>query len=314
MDPVTIGVIGAGALASVYGSMTGANAAKGAAEAQAAQAEENRRQILGYSQAWGDRARSLAEASPQELNVLGRSYQAAGKALDQQTRLMDAVDPALMEASKQALTLLRGGQAAVNGPLQQMRGAQRAQLVNSLRQQYGPGAETTSVGQRALQQFDMQSNMEFQQNQQSSLAQMMGIANDQAPGINTQRAIAGMNEVGQGYGNLATRKLNTELNIGGQTLGAMGGVGNQMLQTAGSQYAGQALQGAGISSLGNSFMNMGAYMYGANNKSLSENQQIDAGLKAVPSRSQGRMAVGSPISSVTMPADRTAGGDVPVYE
>lgn len=247
------GSVAGSAVLGYVGSQQSAQAAQGAAGAQADQAAANRTAILGTADKYNQNITNLSQATPQELNILGQSYDASSKQLAQQQKLMDSIDPSLMEASKQALQILRGGTAASEQPIMAMRNSQRANLVNSLRAQYGPGAESSSIGQRALQQFDMQS----QQMQQQTLGNLMGIASNPAPGQNLQRSISGLEEVGQGYAGLQTRQLNTQLNLMGQTMGALGGVSQQMLSTAGSQYVGASLQGQELSQLGNTGMRLG---------------------------------------------------------
>lgn len=246
------------------GAKGAAAAAQGAANAQAETAARTRKDIMDYSRRFESEAMDLAQASPQELIALDRSYGSAESALAREERLLSAIDPTLMEASSQALKLLRGETADANKPLTAQRTMQRQQLVDSLRAQYGSGAESTSIGQRALQQFDMQSNSMFQTNQQNSLNQIFGIATTDF-GARQQRAIGGLEQAGQGYSALQTRVLNTRLNTGAQTLGALSGTSQQMIQTAGAPYVGQAIQAQGQQQLFNtglSALSYGAMSYG----------------------------------------------------
>ena len=255
----------------ITGSNRAADAAQQAAMAQQEMARQTRQDVLAQGKK-GEleaarierEAMSLAEASPQELAALSRSYSSAEGALNREERLLASIDPALMEASSQALKLLRGETADVNKPLNDMRNSQRQELVNSLRGQYGPGAESSSIGQKALQQFDMESNSMFQQNQQGSLANVFGIASSDF-GARAQRGIAGLQQVGQGYGALQERKLNTRLNVGDKTLNAgnaslaaLAGTSAQMIQSAGAQYTGEALRGQAQQSLVNRGLDIGS--------------------------------------------------------
>ena len=232
-------------IASFYGDISGSNAAaeaaQNAANAQAGAASQTRADILGQSAIAKKEGMALADATPEELAALSRSFSSAEQALGREERLLSAIDPALMEASQQALKLLRGEQADVNKPLNQMRQTQRQTLLNSLRAQYGPGAESTAIGQRALQQFDMESNSMFAQNQQNSLGQVFGIASSDL-GQRLQRGIGGLEQAGQGYGAIQQRKLATNLNLNAQTLGALTGTSQQMIQAAGAPYAGDVLR------------------------------------------------------------------------
>ena len=252
--------VGGGALIGGYmsyrGSQQAGEAAQAGAEAQAAQAAATRADVLNYTGRFEAEAKGLANANPEELYALDRANQSAKSALDREERLLAAIDPALMEASQQALKLLRGETAAVNNPLMEQRSSQRQQLVNSLRSQYGPGAESSSVGMRSLQQFDMDSNSMFQQNQQGSLAQLFGMGTTDL-GARQQRGIAGLQQVGQGYSAIQDRKLNARLNVGASTLGALSGTSQAMIQTAGAPNVSAALQGQAMSNFGNQIANVG---------------------------------------------------------
>lgn len=244
------------------GAKGAANAAQAAATAQAREAARTRGEILDYSGRLEKDAMALAEASPEELASLGSAYSSAEKNLAREERLLASIDPALMEASKQALKLLRGETADINKPMNDLRASQRQQLVSSLRAQYGPGAESSSIGQRSLQQFDMESNSMFAQNQQTALGQAFGMATTDL-GARQTRGIAGLQQVGQGYSALQERKLNTRLNTGAQTMGALSGTSQQMIQAAGAPYVGDAIKAQGQASLFNTGAQLGmAYATG----------------------------------------------------
>lgn len=255
----------AGMMGFNYNDPTGkkgaADAAQRSANAQAAEAREQRRIILEQGQKNQREAMALADATPQELAALGRAYSSAQSALDREEKLMGAIDPALMEASSQVLALLRGESSAMNKPMNDMRSMQRQQLVNSLRAQYGPGAESSSIGQKALSRFDMETNSLMASNNQNSLAQAFGIASSDFGG-RLQRGIAGLQQVGQGYSALQERKLNTQLNTGNAMLGALSGTSQQMIQNAGAPYVGQALQSQMQNQLFNTGVKAGASILG----------------------------------------------------
>lgn len=224
---------------SLWGDVSGANAAAEAAQGAAmAQLAESRRVRA--------KALELAQASPEELATLGRSYSAAEKSLAREEKLLSAIDPALMEASKQALSLLRGETADINKPLMDQRNMQRQQLLNSLRAQYGPGAETSSIGSRILQQFDMESNSMFAQNQRSSLGQVFDIAGADFGG-RTSRSIHDLMGVSQGYGNIAARKAN-----------AWTGTSTNVINSSGAPFVGDALRAQGQQQFFNTALGLGS--------------------------------------------------------
>lgn len=253
---VGVGSLAVGMYTSSQGNQAAAGAAQGAADAQANTAAQMRLDVLQQSSNNTDVANRLAGATPEELNALGRSYASATANLDREERLIASIDPTLMEASQQALKLLRGETADINKPMTDMRNSQRQRLVSSLRAQYGPGAESTSIGQHALQQFDMETSSMFAQNQQTALGQAFGIATTDL-GARTQRGISGLQQVGQGYSALQERRLNTAVNQGNATLGALSGTSQQMIQSAGAPFVGAALNGQAQAQLGNQISNTG---------------------------------------------------------
>lgn len=252
--------VGGGAAITGYmqydANQRGARAAGAAAGEQSYQAQVTRDMILRQGAQNVTDADTLAQASPEELNALGRSYQAASTGLDRESKLLASIDPALMEASDQALKLLRGETASINKPMQDLRNSQRQQLLNSLRSQYGPGAESSSIGQQALQKFDMETNSMFAQNQQSALAQVFNIANTDV-GSRQRAGIASLQQVGQGYSALQDRRLNAHMNASTGLLGALSGTSQQMIQTAGAPYVGDAIRAQGQQALGQNLMNTG---------------------------------------------------------
>lgn len=247
------GAVTVGAAAGYFGAQDSRHAAENAAIQQQEQAAAN---AAGTRQMTGNmitNATQYAEMSPQEMNVLSKSYDAASQNVAQQQKLMASIDPALMEASKQALSILQGGQAASQAPIMAMRNSQRAQLVQSLRAQHGPGAELTSLGQRALQQFDLQSNVL----QQQTLGNLMNMATNPNPSANLARSVDSLNSVGQGYSAIQTRKTNTQLGVGSTALGALGQSNQGLLQAAGANQVGAALQGQAMGQLGTNLANGG---------------------------------------------------------
>lgn len=200
----------------------------------AAMAEQAARQAMTAEARAGRERINLAAQSPQELAALEKSLGAAQTQVDTELRQLAAIDPAIMEASKQVLGLLKGETAASNNPMMAQRTSQRQQLVNSLRAQYGPGAESTSIGQRALQQFDMESNSMFAQNQQNSLGNLFGIATTRVNGA----GVGNLLNTAQGFGGMQSRLLGAEQFGSQNILAALGGE----VQSAGAQFTGDMLR------------------------------------------------------------------------
>lgn len=252
---------GPGTVMQMAGARESGRAAQAAAVSQADAAQRERGAATSLSDSINADLMDLSKASPQELNSLQTAYDSSMRQLDREERMIAALDPSILEASQQALKLLRGDTAAVNNPLMGARNAQRQQLLNSLRSQYGPGAESTSIGQRALSQFDMESNSMFAQNQQNSLSQLFGIANTDLGG-RTQRATQNFMPIAQGYGNLQERQMQARQAGGQGQLSAFMGTNAGIMNTAGSRYVGQAIQGQALQSTGQQWQQSDSQMAG----------------------------------------------------
>lgn len=233
-------ILGAAALGTVGGLVAGgqqAAAAGSAAQAQERQAQSN----LAFAKESRDSAVRAAD-SPQELAALERSLQVQERNIGRSERLLQSVDPTLAEASQQALRLLRGEEAAGGGVLREQRKRERAALVDRLRKQLGPGAETSSAGIQALTQFDQSTSGLVAQNQQRSLGQLLGTT-QAAGGLGRQESAAaagGLRQTAGLFGSGAQRRVNAFVG-GGQQIGQAAG---QATGAAGSQFvqAGLAAQ------------------------------------------------------------------------
>lgn len=238
----------------------GADAAGKAAMAQAAEARASREAILGMSKSLSTDAMNFAKMSPDEMRAFSASLDAGHRQLDSDQKLLDAIDPTLMEASSKILSLLRGENPAPRSmdALTAARDQQRAQLVDRLRTQLGPGAETSSVGLKALRDFDIasssnlaQQSQQFDMNDQamqlnkfSSLNQIMGTAASMRPDL--MRTGMNMTNLSSIFKN---RELSTKLQTGGLGLSALSGANAPVIQSAGAQYVGDQMRAQGMQSL-----------------------------------------------------------------
>lgn len=248
--------VGVGGAMVVGGTVASMGAASKAAKAQRKESERMRAAVLAQGKENQEKALALAQATPQELAVLSRANSSAVSALDREEKMLAALDPAIMEASQQALKLLRGESAGATQALVNNRQTQRQSLVNSLRSQFGPSAETSSVGQRALQQFDMETNTMMTNANSNAFNQVFGVATTDL-GARTLRANQGLQQVGQGYSALQERLLNTQMNTGNSILSALSGTSAQMIQSAGYNSVGQQILGSSLTSLGGQVMGGG---------------------------------------------------------
>lgn len=252
---------GVGAYSSAVGGKKQGNAAQGAA----IESDERAKYLYNsFMSSAGDNSKqlNLLAANPQQLQALTSSLSSASQQADSDQRLLSAIDPAIMEASKQALGILKGDTAAMNAPIQAQQKEQRQQLVNSLREQYGAGAESSAIGQNALRQFDLQNNSQLAQTQQQSLSQLFGITQSQI-GLNSQVGTGiqnRFNSSAQGFGQMAQNQVGAQAQGFGQMTQGMTGFGNATVGTAGAHFVSDQVQGAGKQQMGNKMMEGGSAM------------------------------------------------------
>jgi hypothetical protein len=216
-------------MGAFFGEISGANrrAAESAGNAAKAQQREARRQQ--------ELAISAAD-SPQQLATLERQLQTQERGLARQEKLAAAIDPVTLEASQQALGLLRGEEAQALAPLRKQRQRQRQELINSLREQMGPGAESSSAGLQALRKFDTQTSETLAGAQSGALGQLFGLASSGQDQRFSQVA-QGFGSAAQGFGSIAQRKVGA---ITGTAAGVTGSAGAQFVRS--SLRAGQQQQ------------------------------------------------------------------------
>lgn len=253
--------VGGATLASGVMGAQAAGAAGAAAGAQNAAAIARAKEATDYSKDLEKRVNSASDMSPQELQAYESSLAAAQKTVDSDMKMLDAIDPALMEASTQALSLLRGQDASSLAPIRNQRAQQRSQLLRTLREQLGPGAETSSAGIKALNQFDTETSTMMANAQQSMLGGLLGTAQQQrAQGAN---GIATLTSVGGMFGNATQRKAGNMLAAGQNTTNAILGTGQGVVDSAGAGYVGQQAQAQGLASMFGNLANTGMTMYGS---------------------------------------------------
>lgn len=191
--------------------------------------------------------RILANAtSPQAIQALNSSIASQEQNVQRQAELFNSIDPAVMEASEQALSLLKGEDARSLAPLREERKSQRQALVNRLREQLGPGGETSTAGIQALNEFDRQTSSQMNRAQQASLGQLFGIAQMGAAGRGALNQSTGtLGSLGTARGNLTAQANQTRL-------GALAGI-----------QAGDAQVQQGFSNVANARIGVGGAAAGA---------------------------------------------------
>lgn len=235
-------------MGGIIGEFTGANkraanAAQGAAEAKEAQAGR------GLAAAQDTQAQLLEAANdPAALARIEQQIGMQEKQIGRQESLIEATDPALKEAAAQALGLLQGKEAASLGPARQQRERQRGQLLNSLREQLGPGAETSTAGIQALSQFDTQTSEVLAGQQQTTLSGLLGLTAQVRPDVGGEIGRLS-NLTGQKFG-----RQSSALTAGGQL---EQGAFAPTISSAGSSFVGQGLRAAQQQQIGGEAFKLG---------------------------------------------------------
>lgn len=179
------------------------------------------------------RAEKAALPSPQEIQALEGNLKSQEETIARERKLIEAVDPAIMEAGKQAYAMLQGQETAMLGPVKRQRERQKQQMQETLRRQLGPGFETSSAGIEAMSRFDSDTSDLMAQTQQNAVNNMLGIAqNASATSKQIEGAAQGrMNQTGQLFGAIQERQVGAskfaaqQFTEGGKLIGqAMGGV------------------------------------------------------------------------------------------
>jgi hypothetical protein len=168
------------------------------------------------------------------------------KNLKRSEDLISQIDPTIIEASQQALKLLRGEDAGVTAPLKRQRETQRQRLLNSLREQLGPGAETSTAGIQALTRFDAETDSLFSNAQQNAI-QGLGNTAGQFNAVRPDmfRDAMGKVQIGQGNANI--------LNQAGQNV----------IDSAGAEFTEGTIRGQNNAAFGRSMLGFGASMLGS---------------------------------------------------
>jgi len=243
----------------------GAGAAGSAAMAQQAFAERQLAdtdtrvtQSLTRSYAEGDRLNQFTVAG---LTSLDKDISNQERNLARQEQLISQIDPTIIEASQQALKLLRGEQSSALNPLKNQRDQQRQRLLNSLREQLGPGAETSTAGIQALTKFDSETDSLFAGAQQQALSNLGGVSSQfSAQRPDMFREIMGRSQFGQNQYQLGANQAQF-----GMGLAQMGFQGAQLMnqaaapafQSQGSQFTTDTLRGQNAKAFGESLFKAG---------------------------------------------------------
>jgi hypothetical protein len=238
-----IGALVGGAIGSANQSNT---AQTNAAMAQLQQREKERNEAMGYAKKAAEFAAPTGQEIAQmqaQIDNYSRTIALQGANLARQEKLINAVDPALIEAGHQALALLQGKSAPVLNPMLQQRAQDRAKLEGALKTQLGGGYASSTAGIQALNQFDQQTNMLTSQSQAQYMGSLLGVSASVRPDIggminNNAQVLNGMsNSILGNAGNIQSRQANAYTNLGNAA-----GM-NSLVGYAGAPYMGDYLNG-----------------------------------------------------------------------
>ena len=275
MAAVTSAVIaGVGVAASAYGSIQSANAANRAARAQQ-DAAGNWVNMVGARNSEAEAA--YDKYSPQQQATIEKSIQAQERNVARSEALVNSIDPALVTAGEQMKKLLDGQAAPVLSQIKNQRDMQRNQVLDTLRQQMGPGAETSSLGQNMLMKFDSETANILNGAQQSYLTQVSNIA---MSGGNLSSVLTEANKALASFGNeIGQIGINKANLIQGGTANLAAPMAAKT-NAAGGEFKGDQLMGQMWSQLGAGAIQGAAYVYGNSsaNTGLGQPQgKVDVG-------------------------------------
>lgn len=252
--PVVLPIIGAAT--SLAGAAIGAGAKQGIADAQQQQAASDRAAAMSYAAPTAQEIQSIGDRINQQQRY--QSVQQAG--LDRDTSILNTLDPSLVQAGQQAQKLMSGQAASILAPMQQQQTYERNQLQQKLAAQLGPGWQTSSAGQSALQSFDMQSNLQTQQAQMTAFNSVSQYLNY---GIQSSNAINSQDRLGFETGSqMSAQTLQSMNTIQARQTNAILATSPALQNSAGGQYAGSAATGASLTGLGSSTSTLGGQLMG----------------------------------------------------
>lgn len=256
--PIGAGIGAAiGGIAGLFGGSGAdqqAEAAQQIAMQQEANAQANRQQALGFAMPSANELSLMSEQLAQYQRMNSFQQQELGRA----ESTLNAINPTIMQSSKNLLVMLQGGTSDMEGPAVYQRQQQRKQLEDNLRQTMGSGYASSTAAQQALQNFDRQTTETLQNIRFTGMNQMAGIGQVQQ---GTAASIAGTQYAGaQTSGNLLGGALGSYQNIAQRQVGAL--VNTPTVPTAGGQYMGQYIGGGLQAQMGQNLMNTGGMLAG----------------------------------------------------
>lgn len=181
-----------------------ARAARGAQDEARQDQINQRRETMG-----------IAANTDFEISRMEESLGVAKRDLARREEILASADPALLEAGKQALQLLRGDKEAGSlSVIRKQREQQRVKLVDQLRQRLGPGAEESSAGIQALTAFDDATAASLQGAQSQETQNLLGLAERNAQNFGTGQSFQQLMSLQNAQRGIQKDRLTASLNTG----------------------------------------------------------------------------------------------------
>lgn len=302
MSYVFAGVAVAGVATQVVGGIQASNAAARAAREQQMAAED----FKNYVQKQQDTATGMV-LNPSTIAAHERVLNSQTANVQRLNTLASNLEPTLVEAGKQTAQLLQGKSAPVLANIQQQRQVQRQQMLDNLRTQLGPGAETSTAGMQAMQRFDLQTSDIMNQVQQQYLDKVSGIAisGPQALGQVLNQADAVLGEINKNSPQAQAAQLIEQFTNGPGSTAQQSIVGS-----AGGEQKGAQLMGQMMGNVGGEMVQLGAIGAGMQASKTAPNPGGGPGTGGGTGGglSADRQYEGSGFSAEQMAADRAGGG------
>ncbi len=246
--------VGAG-LGGAVGGMFDSSGAGDAAQAMHDQANQWRSYVQGQQ----DKALSLVN-TPSQIAAYDQALQGQEANVRRQESLVAQMDPAIIEAGKQTTQLLQGHAAPVLNQMQNQRSLQRTQMMDQLRTQLGPGAETSSAGIMAQQKFDQDTASIMNNAQQEYLDKVSGLAMG-----GTQTLGQSLSQVHNVLSTMQTQSPGAQAaELMAKFTGAMAGPQQALMESAGGAGLEKQIQSQKMQGLAQNLIGAGAFMYGKN--------------------------------------------------
>lgn len=286
----------AGGVLGLAGSLMGSHAASKAAKAQQAAAKKYQQYVQQQTTA----ATNLV-GTPAQMAAHDTALQAQERQVQRQEELAKSINPALIESGKQLKMMLDGSsQAPALKNLSNQRSLQREQLLQSLHEQLGPGAENSSAGQQALQHFDATTADQMSSANQQYTQMLLG-SSLQAPGAMNASGVA--NEQLSGINAQDPNIAKANIMMGG--IGAGAQANQSVIGTSGADQVGKSLLGQSLVGLGGNAMTAAGAYYG--NKSLNQNPSTPVN-KVTPGPRSANLGESLDINSIANSQNNNYGG------